>query len=112
MARWFTLVNKKNALLRKQMQLNILEKESDLERRYKMLNHELQISMSIEDWRKTEDQRAREKVLIDELVQIVNKRDELVHHLDSQEKAIEEDDLIEQDLSHMDLPPRDKCVIQ
>lgn len=94
-----------------------------------MLNIELQKIASIEDWRKTEDQRAREQMLLDELVQIVNKRDELVHHLDNQEKAyvlkesgnnlvivifyrIEEDDLIEQDLSHLDLQPKEKCVIQ
>uniref|UniRef100_A0A6P7FFG3 EH domain-binding protein 1 n=1 Tax=Diabrotica virgifera virgifera TaxID=50390 RepID=A0A6P7FFG3_DIAVI len=87
MAKWFMFVNKKNALLRRQMQLNILEKEADLETRYKMLNEELQKIASIEDWRKTEEQRNREQVLLDELVQIVNKRDELVHHLDSQEKA-------------------------
>lgn len=63
------------------------EKEADLETRYKMLNSELQKILAIEDWRKTEEQRAREQVLLDELVQIVNKRDELVHHLDNQEKA-------------------------
>ena len=112
MTQWFTLVNKKNALLRRQMQLNILEKESDLEQRYTMLNHELRMSLSIEDWRKTDEQRAREALLLEELVQIVNKRDELVHHLDSQEKAIEDDDLIEHDLSQMDLQRKEKCVIQ
>ncbi|XP_018320428.1 EH domain-binding protein 1 [Agrilus planipennis] len=111
MSQWFTLVNKKNALLRRQMQLNILEKESDLERRYQMLNHELRVSLSIEDWRKTDEQRAREAVLLEELVQIVNKRDELVHHLDNQEKAIEDDDLIEHDLSQMELQRKEKCVI-
>ena len=52
-----------------------------------MLNHELQLSLATEDWRKTDEQRAREALLLDELVQIVNKRDELVHHLDNQEKA-------------------------
>lgn len=52
-----------------------------------MLNHELQVSLSIDDWSKTDEQRTREKKLLEELVQIVNKRDELVHHLDNQEKA-------------------------
>lgn len=52
-----------------------------------MLNDELQKIALIEDWRKTEEQRNREQVLLEELVQIVNKRDELVHHLDTQEKA-------------------------
>lgn len=63
------------------------DKEGDLERRYKMLNDELQKSLALEEWQKTDEQRAREKLLLDELVQIVNKRDELVHHLDTQEKA-------------------------
>jgi hypothetical protein len=48
MAQWFTLVNKKNALLRRQMQLNILEQESDLERKYDLLNLELRAAMSVE----------------------------------------------------------------
>jgi len=39
------------------------------------------------DWQKTEEQRRRENLLLAELVNIVNKRDELVHHLDSQERA-------------------------
>lgn len=52
-----------------------------------MLNEELRQINSVEDWKKTEEQRDREQALLDELVQIVNKRDELVHHLDSQEKA-------------------------
>ena len=39
------------------------------------------------DWQKTEDQKKREKLLLDELVVIVDKRDEIVQELDSQERA-------------------------
>lgn len=81
------LVNKKNALLRRQMQLNILEQESDLERKYELLNLELRAAMSVEDWRKTEEQREREKLLLAELLTIVDKRNELVLNLHSQEQA-------------------------
>ena len=38
------------------------------------------------DWEKTDAQKHREKLLLDELVAIVNKRDQLVQELDSQEK--------------------------
>jgi hypothetical protein len=42
---------------------------------------------TVAEWQKTEEQKLRENLLLDELVTIVNKRDELVHHLDSQERA-------------------------
>ncbi|CAH1733101.1 EH domain-binding protein 1 isoform X2 [Aphis gossypii] len=113
MTEWFTLVNKKNALLRRQMQLNILEKEDDLERRYQLLIGELRSIIAIDDWQKTEEQRRRENLLLAELVNIVNKRDELVHHLDSQERAIEEDDKIVRDLNRSGLIHQNKnCVVQ
>ncbi|KAK7604096.1 hypothetical protein V9T40_004369 [Parthenolecanium corni] len=113
MAKWFTLVNKKNALLRRQMQLNILEKEDDLERRFELLTRELRSIIYIEDWQKTDEQKLRENLLLNELLNIVNKRDELVHHLDSQERAIEEDDKIEKDLSRGNFMNHNKnCSIQ
>lgn len=67
--------------------LSCREQENDLERRYALLNQELRAALSVEDWRKSEAQREREALLLAELVSIVNKRDELVQHLHSQEKA-------------------------
>lgn len=63
------------------------EQESDLERRYDLLNQELRAAQSVEDWRKSEVQREREKLLLEELMSIVDKRDELVQHLHNQEIA-------------------------
>ncbi|XP_067682796.1 EH domain-binding protein 1-like isoform X2 [Haliotis asinina] len=111
---WFLLVNKKNALIRRQMQLNILEKEEDLEQRYELLNRELRAMMGIEDWQKTEAQKRRERLLLEELVSVVNKRDELVQHLDTQERAIEEDEFLDKQISEGRIPLKDEksCSIQ
>uniref|UniRef100_A0A1B0DLJ7 Uncharacterized protein n=1 Tax=Phlebotomus papatasi TaxID=29031 RepID=A0A1B0DLJ7_PHLPP len=112
LSQWFTLVNKKNALIRRQMQLNILEQENNLERKYELLNRELRAALSVEDWRKSEEQRERETLLLAELVAIVDKRNELVHNLHTQEQACEDDDEIEKKLEHVEINPKEKCVIQ
>ncbi|XP_030245477.1 EH domain-binding protein 1 isoform X3 [Drosophila navojoa] len=113
LSQWFTLVNKKNALLRRQMQLNILEQEKDLERKFTMLNQELRAAQSVEDWRKTEVQREKERLLLEELVTIVDKRDQLVQHLHNQEIAIEDDQEIARELEQVDITGgKEKCIIQ
>uniref|UniRef100_A0A3Q0S1Q3 EH domain binding protein 1 n=1 Tax=Amphilophus citrinellus TaxID=61819 RepID=A0A3Q0S1Q3_AMPCI len=109
MQEWFMLVNKKNALIRRQNQLSLLLKQHDIKTLFRP-------SDCVADWQKTEAQKRREQLLLDELVILVNKRDALVRDLDAQEKEAEEEDehlerTLEQNKGKM-AKKEEKCVLQ
>ncbi|CAL8075072.1 unnamed protein product [Calicophoron daubneyi] len=114
--RWFVLVNKKDALIRRGMQLSIMEKEDDLKKKTEMLQEELRQILSIEDYMKTDSDRRREELLLHDLVQLVNERDDMIQQLDLHEKILADELNLERNASK--LPPFETgrsekaCVIQ
>jgi len=108
------LVNKKNELVRRQGELNLLKNKQDLERSHDMLQRELRGLLEMEDYQKTEEQREREVELIAQLVSVVNKRDQLVQFEDSQLQQAEKDALHAQKVieSTRISKDRNECVLQ
>jgi len=114
---FLTLVNKKNALMKRQFQLNMLEKEEDLEKKLFMLQEELRSLSELEDHRKTEEDRKREDLLLEELVLCVKRRNELVMQQDEEEKQIEVDEALDQEVTaaeneHLRNNKKDECRMQ
>lgn len=117
MQNWFALITEKNGLERREQELNLLEQEENLERRHELLKRELRKISTLEDWQKSPQDHYREKMLLDELVQVVNKRDELVMAEERDTKlAAEEDARVQEALSSSKLFKAKKqdeaCVIQ
>ncbi|CAI7994341.1 EH domain-binding protein 1, partial [Geodia barretti] len=77
MQEWFTLLNGKNELIKRQIELNLVEREEDLEKKQFFINRELRPLMAIPDEQKTPQQKVRVDTLVQDLLGIVDERDKV-----------------------------------
>jgi len=103
---WFDLVSRKNMAFHRRLVLEILQREQDLEKRCQMLQDELR--------RGGRDDKG-EQLLVDELLKVVDLRDQLVIAKDREEKTLLEEVMVDKDIKtrlNTKDDKKDKCISQ
>lgn len=88
----FALVNEKNELFRRQAELMLLRRQQRLEEEHADVEYQIRCLMCQPEATKTDFDKQREEALIQRLVEIVERRNEIVECLEMDRKrAVEED---------------------
>ncbi|KAM4881263.1 MICAL-like protein 1 [Thomomys bottae] len=89
---WFKLIHEKHLLVRRESELIYIFKQQNLEQRQADVEFELRclLNKPEKDW--TEEDRGREKVLMQELVTLIEQRNAIVNCLDEDRQREEEED--------------------
>ncbi|NWR59819.1 MILK1 protein, partial [Bucorvus abyssinicus] len=89
---WFKLIHEKHVLVRHESELIYIFKQQNLEQRQSDVEYELRclLNKPEKDW--TDEDRGREKVLMQELVTIIEQRNAIVNCLDEDRQREEEED--------------------
>ncbi|XP_077791100.1 MICAL-like protein 1 isoform X1 [Podarcis muralis] len=89
---WFKLIHEKHMLVRRESELIYIFKQQNLEQRQADVEYELRclLNKPEKDW--TDEDRVREKVLMQELVTIIEQRNAIVNCLDEDRQREEEED--------------------
>ena len=91
----FDLVNEKNELVRKQSEIMMMKKERMLEIQQVKCEEQVRVLLEKPAWIRTEIDGVKEEILINKLVEIVTKRNEIVNHLEMDRiREAEEDDAV------------------
>ncbi|KAK7896722.1 hypothetical protein WMY93_022047 [Mugilogobius chulae] len=95
MQQWFQLVQQKNALVHYESELMIFARELELEDRQSRLQQELRERMAVDDHLKGAPELEEERLILEEMLEVVEQRDALVSLLEQQrlQESQEEHDL-------------------
>ncbi|XP_070784724.1 protein-methionine sulfoxide oxidase mical3b-like [Enoplosus armatus] len=84
MQQWFQLVQQKNSLVRYESELMIFARELELEDRQSRLQQELRERMAVDDHLKEDWELLEERLILEEMLEVVEQRDSLVSLLEEQ----------------------------
>ncbi|KAM9824592.1 protein-methionine sulfoxide oxidase mical3b-like [Neosynchiropus ocellatus] len=84
MQQWFQLVQQKNALVRYESELMIFAREIQLEDKQSRLQQELRERMVVDDHSKKEAELVEERLILEEMLEVVEQRNALVSLLEEQ----------------------------
>ena len=95
----FTLVNEKNELFRRQAELMLLRRQQRLEEEHADIEYQVRCLMTQPEATKTDFDKQREETLIQRLVEIVERRNEIVECLEmDRRREVEEDRSIHREM--------------
>ncbi|XP_044754118.1 MICAL-like protein 1 isoform X2 [Coccinella septempunctata] len=97
----FELVNEKCELFRKQTELNYLRRQNRLEKEQAEIENQLRCLMLQPDAHKTDSDKAKEEELLNKMLEIVERRNEIVDRLEYDRRREKEEDMSIR--SHMSL---------
>ncbi|XP_074553686.1 MICAL-like protein 1 isoform X2 [Halichoeres trimaculatus] len=93
LAEWFSLVREKNSLVRRDTELIHLAKQQRLEERQADVEYELRCLLNKPEGDWSEEDRSHEQQLMDELVTIIEERNEIISNLDQDRLREQEEDM-------------------
>ncbi|KAL7825908.1 hypothetical protein SRHO_G00336460 [Serrasalmus rhombeus] len=89
---WFTLIHEKHLLVRREAELVYTAKQQHLEERQADVEYELRCLLNKPEKEWSDDDRDREKQLMDELVTIIEQRNQIINSMDQDRQREEEED--------------------
>ncbi|XP_076871937.1 MICAL-like protein 1 isoform X2 [Brachyhypopomus gauderio] len=89
---WFTLIHEKHLLVRREAELVYTVKQQDLEERQADVEYELRCLLNKPEREWSDEDRDREKQLMDELVTVIEQRNQIINSMDQDKQREEEED--------------------
>ncbi|XP_029913383.1 MICAL-like protein 1 isoform X2 [Myripristis murdjan] len=91
---WFSLIHEKHVLVRRDVELVYLKKQQSLEERQADVEYQLRCLLNKPEAEWSQEDRGREQQLMDELVTIIEQRNQIISSLDQDRQREKEEDLL------------------